>query len=224
MNHKQISKGNKDQEGRRPCNGPIPMSYAQLLPILVNVRAIVPKQIEPAKFPYHRKHDPHATCGYHAGYVGHSTEACHILRNKVQELIDRNLLCFIPMTAKIPMAYTQFLPYLVQQGLIMSKGIPPVVYPYGPKYNPKGKKLLQGSHWGKLPQDNGKSILPKTVDLGNTVSRRWGFTKVVPTQEYRLVRPIGSSYVGLQSMAYVGSCIDFTMTLDIGVTRGYLGL
>lgn len=77
------------------------MSYAHLLPISVNVGAIVPKQIEPAKFPYPHKHDPYATCGYHDGYVGYSTKACHALKTKIQELIDRNLLCFTPVTAKV---------------------------------------------------------------------------------------------------------------------------
>lgn len=84
LKHKQISQKNKDQEGRRPHNDQISMSYVQLLPILVNDGAIVPKQVVPAKFPYHRKHDSHATCGYHAGYIGHSTESCHVLKTKVK--------------------------------------------------------------------------------------------------------------------------------------------
>ncbi|KAI5441805.1 hypothetical protein KIW84_011026 [Lathyrus oleraceus] len=96
----QIRKGNKDQEERRSRYDPIPVSYTHLLPILVNVGEIVPKQIKPAKFPYRRKHDPHATCGYLAGYVGQSTEVCHFLKIKVQELIDRNLLCLTPVIAK----------------------------------------------------------------------------------------------------------------------------
>ncbi|KAI5410071.1 hypothetical protein KIW84_055523 [Lathyrus oleraceus] len=49
---KQISKGNNDQERRRPRYDPIPMSYTHLLPILVKAGAIVPKQTEPAKLPY----------------------------------------------------------------------------------------------------------------------------------------------------------------------------
>ncbi|KAI5404005.1 hypothetical protein KIW84_051228 [Lathyrus oleraceus] len=73
LKQKQISKGNKDQEGIRPLYDPIPVSYAHLLPTLVKAGAIIPKQTEPAKLPYRRKHDPHATCGYHTGYMGHST-------------------------------------------------------------------------------------------------------------------------------------------------------
>ncbi|KAI5436186.1 hypothetical protein KIW84_022592 [Lathyrus oleraceus] len=102
LKQKQISQNNKDQEGRRPRNDPIPMSYAHLLPILVNTREIVPKQIEHARFSYSRKHDPHAICGYHARHVGHSIENCYSFKGKVQELINRNLLCFTPMTAKVP--------------------------------------------------------------------------------------------------------------------------
>ena len=78
------------------------MSYAHLLPILVNARAIVSKQIEPARAPYGRKHDPRAICGYHAGYVGHSIENCYPFKAKVHELINRNLLCFTPVTSKAP--------------------------------------------------------------------------------------------------------------------------
>ena len=66
LKQKQINKGNKDQERRRPRYDPIPVSYTHLLPILVNAGAVVPKQIEPAKFLYIHKHDEHATCGYHA--------------------------------------------------------------------------------------------------------------------------------------------------------------
>ncbi|KAI5420204.1 hypothetical protein KIW84_044115 [Lathyrus oleraceus] len=101
LKQKQVSKGNKDQEGRRPRYDPIPGSYAHLLPILVEVGAIVPKQIEPARFPYGYKHDPRATCGYHTEYVGHSTETCHVLKARVQELIHQKLLSFTPVIIEV---------------------------------------------------------------------------------------------------------------------------
>ncbi|KAI5384780.1 hypothetical protein KIW84_071685 [Lathyrus oleraceus] len=47
---------------------------------------------------YH-KHDPHATCGYHAGYVGNSTETCHVLKDIIQELIDQKMLSFTHVIA-----------------------------------------------------------------------------------------------------------------------------
>ncbi|KAI5443053.1 hypothetical protein KIW84_011909 [Lathyrus oleraceus] len=46
------------------------------------------QKIDPSRFPYSRKHDPHATCGYHTGYVGNSTETWHVLKARVQELIN----------------------------------------------------------------------------------------------------------------------------------------
>ncbi|KAI5446875.1 hypothetical protein KIW84_014644 [Lathyrus oleraceus] len=79
---KQINEGNKDQERRRPCYDPILMSHAHFLPILVKAGAIVPKQVELAKLPCGRKHDPHATCGYHAGYVlSFSEEGPNVITN-----------------------------------------------------------------------------------------------------------------------------------------------
>lgn len=115
------------------------MSYVHLLPILVNVGAIVPKQIEPAKFPYHRKHDPHATYRYHAGYVGHPTESCHVLKTKVQELIDRNLLCFTPVTSKV-LIEKEF----EYKGLLIHVQVPP------PVVQPAMQYPNQGYHPGML--------------------------------------------------------------------------
>lgn len=72
------------------------MSYTHLLSILINVGEIVPKDIEPSKYPFHSKHDPNVVCGYHAGHVGHSIKDCHILKNKVQEFVNQKLICFTP--------------------------------------------------------------------------------------------------------------------------------
>ena len=45
LKQKQINKENNDQERIRPHNDLIPMSYANLLPILINAGEIVPKQV-----------------------------------------------------------------------------------------------------------------------------------------------------------------------------------
>lgn len=60
----------------------IPISYMHLLHILIHDGEIVPKEIKPARFPYHPKHNPNATCGYLAGYIGHYTEAYFIFNSK----------------------------------------------------------------------------------------------------------------------------------------------
>lgn len=77
------------------------MTYAHLLPILVNILATAPKKIEHARFSYYPKHDSNATCEYYVGHIGHSTENCYPFKAKVQELIDQKLLCFTPVTAKV---------------------------------------------------------------------------------------------------------------------------
>lgn len=71
-------------------------------PILINVGEIMPKQIKPTKFPYHRKHDPNATCGYHPGHVGNSIENYYLFKAWVQKLIDQKLMCFTPKTTEVP--------------------------------------------------------------------------------------------------------------------------
>lgn len=67
------------------------MTYAHLLPILVNDGAIMPKQIQPARFPYHPKHDPNAIYGYHFGHVGNSIENRYPLRPKFENSSTRSL-------------------------------------------------------------------------------------------------------------------------------------
>lgn len=94
-----------------------------MLSILVNAREVVPKQIDPSRFPYNRKHDPHLTCGY----VGNSTETWHVFKTRVQELINQKLLCFTPVTVeasikkrfeyKDPSIHVQVPPLMVQPAM-----------------------------------------------------------------------------------------------------------
>lgn len=70
------------------------MPYVDLVPYLIHVGAIVPKEIPRAVPLYHSKHNPNASCAYHVGHVGHSTEDCWPLKNKIQDLINREILTF----------------------------------------------------------------------------------------------------------------------------------
>lgn len=54
----------------------IHMTYAQLLPYLVQKGLIETKEIPPDTFPYHVKHNPNAPCAYHDGHKGHSIGDC----------------------------------------------------------------------------------------------------------------------------------------------------
>jgi hypothetical protein len=49
------------------------------------IAPIPARQLQP---PYPNGFDCNATCDYHDGVTGHSTEKCFTLRAKIQELID----------------------------------------------------------------------------------------------------------------------------------------
>lgn len=71
-----------------------------------------------------------------------------------------------PQRDQIPMTYTQLLPYLIQQGLIIPKGIPPIFYPYGPKYNPKASCAFHAGYVGHATEDCGlfKTRVQELID------------------------------------------------------------
>ncbi|MCQ7416361.1 hypothetical protein NP118_23425, partial [Salmonella enterica] len=73
---------------------PIPMTYTELLPQLIQNHQLAPKPVAPLQPPYPRWYDPNARCDYHAGAVGHSTENCTALKYRVQELIKAGWLNF----------------------------------------------------------------------------------------------------------------------------------
>jgi hypothetical protein len=73
---------------------PIPVSYGELLPYLVNNGMVVPIASLPRNPPFPAWYDPEAKCAYHADAEGHSTDNCRAFKNKVQDLIDQKLLTF----------------------------------------------------------------------------------------------------------------------------------
>lgn len=70
------------------------MPYAELVPYLIHVGAIVPRELLAASPPFDRCHNSNATCAFHAGYIEHSTEDCRALKQRNQELIDQEILSF----------------------------------------------------------------------------------------------------------------------------------
>lgn len=70
------------------------MPYTQLLLYLVHEGAIAPNEIPPTVFLYNPKSNPNVFYAFHAGYVRHSTEDCFVFKNKVQDLIDQDILSF----------------------------------------------------------------------------------------------------------------------------------
>ena len=70
------------------------VSYANLLPYLLNnaMVSIIPTKIPQP--PFFRGYNPNVTCAYHGGVPGHSIEHCMTLKHKVQSLIDASWLRF----------------------------------------------------------------------------------------------------------------------------------
>ncbi|RDX95815.1 hypothetical protein CR513_21598, partial [Mucuna pruriens] len=73
---------------------PIPMPYAELLPLLLEQKLVEIIPLKPLESPYPRSYDPNARCDYHGRVVGHATKMCWSLKHKVQDLLDSRLLGF----------------------------------------------------------------------------------------------------------------------------------
>ncbi|XP_016700082.2 uncharacterized protein [Gossypium hirsutum] len=78
----------------RPQFTPISVSYRELYSKLLENQLISPHYMAPLKPPYPKWYDPNASCMYHAGNQGHSTENCLAFKKRVQDLIDAGILRF----------------------------------------------------------------------------------------------------------------------------------
>ena len=65
----------------------LPMSYGELLPVLIQNYRISVIPAKPRRPSYLRGYDVNAICEYHGGVGGHSVENCKALKDKVQSLI-----------------------------------------------------------------------------------------------------------------------------------------
>ena len=83
--HDRALRGNKEK--RNKVYHSLPMSYGELLPILIqNYRiSIIPAR--PRRPLYPKGYDVNAICEYHGGVGGHSMENCMAFKDKVQSLI-----------------------------------------------------------------------------------------------------------------------------------------
>ena len=66
----------------------LPMSYIELLPLLIQNYGIFVILARPRRPPYPKKYDVNAKCEYHGGVGGHSVENCTAFKDKVQSLIN----------------------------------------------------------------------------------------------------------------------------------------
>ena len=65
----------------------LPMSYRELLPILIQNYGISVIPARPRRPPYPKGYDVNTICEYHGGVGGHSMENCTAFKDKVQSLI-----------------------------------------------------------------------------------------------------------------------------------------
>ena len=70
------------------------MTYTELLPDLLRNALVAICPMKPLEPPYPKYFDVNATCDYHGGAIGHSTEKCLSYKHKVQALIDSGWLKF----------------------------------------------------------------------------------------------------------------------------------
>ena len=72
----------------------LPMTYGELLPVLIQNYGISVIPAKPRRPSYLRGYDVNATCEYHGRVEGHSMENCKALKDKVQSLIYANPIKF----------------------------------------------------------------------------------------------------------------------------------
>ena len=73
---------------------PLPISYTELLPILIQNYGISAIPARPRRPPYPKKYDVNAKCEYHGRVGGHSIENCTAFKYKVQSLINADPVRF----------------------------------------------------------------------------------------------------------------------------------
>ena len=70
------------------------MSYTELLPVLIQNYGISVIPARSRRPPYLKKYDVNANCEYYGGVGGHSVENCTAFKDKVQSLINADLVKF----------------------------------------------------------------------------------------------------------------------------------
>ena len=73
---------------------PIPITYTELFPKLVEISHIELVQLAPLRPPFPRWYNDHTRCDYHGGNPGHPTKNCTSLKYKVRDLINDEKLKF----------------------------------------------------------------------------------------------------------------------------------
>ncbi|KAL5165729.1 hypothetical protein HKD37_18G050808 [Glycine soja] len=92
--NRNTNQGRNFQEKKPIEFTPISVSYANLLPYLLNNAMVAIISAKIPQPPFSQGYNANATCSYHGGVPGHSIEHCMTLKHKVQSLIDAGWLKF----------------------------------------------------------------------------------------------------------------------------------
>jgi len=124
---------------------PIPMKYADLLPIFLKknlVRILAPPRVPNPLPPWYR---PDQNCTFHQGAPGHDTEQCYPLKEEVQKLIENNTWSFEDPDVKVLLQQQ----YLASRSVAAVKPIINVVQSSG--YQPQFQQYQQ-QHQQQTPR------------------------------------------------------------------------
>ena len=99
MTSQPMGQLNNNARGAKPQQekfkpDPIPMTYTELYPKLVQDGLLSPVDIPPLQPSYPRWYNKNVHCNYHSGNRGHSIENCMALKRRVQDLIKKGELTF----------------------------------------------------------------------------------------------------------------------------------
>ena len=96
VNQSSSSKGKPSRQKavrkRKDQWDPIPITYTELLPKLIDSCHIEPIQARPCRPPFPKWYNVNIRCDYHSRVPGHSIEDCTIFKSKVQNLIEEGKL------------------------------------------------------------------------------------------------------------------------------------
>jgi hypothetical protein len=85
---------NQNHIQRAPQFDPIPMLYAELLPVLIDNNLVQTRAPPPVPATLPRWYRSDHFCAFHQGAPGHDIERCYALKAEVQKLTRANILSF----------------------------------------------------------------------------------------------------------------------------------
>ncbi|XP_050908104.1 uncharacterized protein LOC127121698 [Lathyrus oleraceus] len=91
---RQNAQNQNRRQGDKATFNPIPMSYIELYPSLLQKGLVVPKPMGPPPDRLPPWYNPNAHCPFHEGAPRHDLDGCYALKHRVRELIDSKILSF----------------------------------------------------------------------------------------------------------------------------------